>query len=72
MTELEQRFIHARRRAIAQDYVHLNEMQQQGVMTTEGPLLLLAGAGAAAYSSKKATSSSETGMGISSLSLPRP
>ena len=45
MTELEQRFIHARRQAIAVDYAHLNDMQQQGVMATEGPLLLLAGAG---------------------------
>ncbi len=45
MTELQQRFIQARRRAIAVDYAHLNEMQCQGVMATEGPLLLLAGAG---------------------------
>ena len=45
MTELERMFILARRQAIAVDYAHLNDMQQQGVMATEGPLLLLAGAG---------------------------
>ena len=45
MTELEQKFINARRQAIALDYANLNDMQQQGTMATEGPLLLLAGAG---------------------------
>ena len=39
------RFLSARRRYIASQFHNLNDMQQQAVMTTDGPLLLLAGAG---------------------------
>ena len=43
--EFETRFINARRNYIASTFNDLNDMQLEATMATEGPLLLLAGAG---------------------------
>lgn len=41
----QKRYLDARRKVIEEDFQNLNPMQREAVLTTQGPLLILAGAG---------------------------